>query len=252
MTVSQYLDQWIAMKKQSLRENTLYSYQGYVDNYIEPELGKLKLSAVKPATIEQWQGKLLATLTARTVAGVRVMLGGMFRHAVKMHLLTYNPVRGAEAPKWKRRKKTAFSPEEANRFMDACKGARFAVCLAFMLNTGLRPEEIIGLRWADLELDGQRGVCRVKEIVLRLPGGGWRFDTPKSESSVRAIGFPGWLIAQLKDLRKQQLEVKMRARHYRHHCGRSDVDDVRASPKPRGDRTRGRESYQYRIVTFSW
>lgn len=211
LSLSQYIDQWLAIKKTNLRENTFYVYGGYIEQYIRPELGRLKLIAIKPSTIEQWQARLLARVSGRTVSGARVLLGGIFRHAVRIHLLTYNPVRDAEAPKWKRKKKQAFTPEEANLFMDHCKGRMDGLCLAFMLNTGLRPEEVMGLRWPDLSLEGARGVCSVREVCLRLPGGGWRLDTPKSDSSVRVIGFPAWLALELRDARKRQLEDQMRA-----------------------------------------
>lgn len=33
-TLSQYIDTWLAIKKPNLRENTLYVYKGYIDQYI--------------------------------------------------------------------------------------------------------------------------------------------------------------------------------------------------------------------------
>jgi integrase len=217
-TLSQYIDTWLAIKKPNLRENTLYVYKGYIEQYIRPELGRLKLPAIRSGHIETWQSKLLEKISARTVAGVRVMLGGIFRHAVRHRRISHNPVREAEPPKWKRHEKQAFTREQANQFMLACKESRLGTCLTFMLNTGLRPEEIMALRWKDLSLDGSRGACHVRKVILRIPGGGWRFEDPKSASSVRVVGFSLWLIYELKEHRRQVLEDKMRAgRYYNDH-----------------------------------
>lgn len=213
LTLSQYIEQWFAAKKHSLRENTLYTYDGYIRQYVG-DLGRMKLAAVRPNHIEQWQTQLLTRISARTVAGVRVMLGGVFRRAVKNRLITHNPVRDAEAPKWKRATKQCLTPEQANAFLDQCSGP-IGQCLAFMLHTGVRPEEVMAVRWRDLDLDGERGACHVREVILRIAGGGWRFELPKTKNSIRTIGFPSTLATELKEHRRRQLEDRMKiGRHY--------------------------------------
>lgn len=217
ITLGQYLDQWLAGKKHSLRENTLYTYQTNLENYVPAELKRMRLSAIRANHIEQWQSALLTKVSARTVSGVRVILGGAFNRAVKSRLLIHNPVRDAETVRFKRAVMQCFSPEEANAFLGHCEGAR-GVCLKFMLHTGLRPEETMAVRWSGLDLESERGFCHVREMVLRLHGGGWRFDTPKTKSSIRTVGFPRSLVLELKEHRKQQLENRMKlGRRYADH-----------------------------------
>lgn len=214
LTLSQYLAQWLSVKKQNLRENTLYSYKGYVRLYVEPELGKMRLTAIKPVHIEQWQARLLTKISPRTVSCVRVMLGGVFTRAIKTKLLTHNPVRDAETVKWKRPVMNCFSPEEANAFLEKREGP-LGLLLAFMLSTGLRPEEVMAVKWRDVELEAVRGQVWMRQIVLRVPGGGWRFDTPKTKNAIRTIGFPKTLALELREHRRAQLEERMKAgKHY--------------------------------------
>lgn len=217
MTLDQYLEQWMAGKKNTLRENTYYAYQGYLRNNVPDQLKRMRLSAIKVSHIEQWQNELLTKVSARTVASVRVVLGGVFARAVKSRLLIHNPVRDAETVRFKRTVKRVFSPEEANTYLAHCEGPR-GLCLKFALHTGLRPEEVMAVRWSNLDLDSERGFYHVREIVLRVPGGGWRFDTPKTESSIRTVGFPRSLGFELKEHRKRQLEERMKlGRHYADH-----------------------------------
>lgn len=80
-----------------------------------------------------------------------------------------------------------------------------------MLGVGLRPEELFGLKWSALELDGSHGVCHVREVVVRLEGGGWVFEEPKSENGYRSIMFSSALAQELKSHRIKQLEERMAA-----------------------------------------
>ncbi len=217
MTLGQYLDQWMASKKHSLRENTYYAYEGYLRNNVPEGLKRMRLSAVKASHIEQWQSVLLTEVSARTVASVRVVLGGAFSRAVKSHLLIHNPVRDAETVRFKRAVKQCLTPEQANAYLSKCEGPR-GLCLKFSLHTGLRPEEVAAARWSNLDVDSERGFYHVREMVLRIPGGGWRFDTPKTKSSIRTVGFPRSLAVELKEHRRRQLEERMKlGGHYADH-----------------------------------
>jgi integrase len=214
--LADYLDQWLIAKKPSIRENTHYTYTGYVNEYVRHEIGHLKLSAIRSQHIEQWQSSLLSRISARTVVGVRAMLGSALQRAVRQRILSRNPVREAETVKFKRTEKLCFDPNQALTFMGHCRGV-IGLLLKFMLNTGLRPEEVMAVRWKDLELES-KPVVNVRQVVLRIKGGGWRFYTPKTRNSMRRVGLPAFLLPELKEHRKQQLEERLKiGRHYQDH-----------------------------------
>jgi integrase len=214
--LADYLDQWLIVKKSSIRENTHYTYSGYVNEYVRHEIGHLRLSAIRSQHIEQWQAALLNRVSARTVVGVRAMLGSAFQRALRQRILSRNPVREAETVKFKRIEKLCFDPNQALTFMAECRGV-IGLLLKFMLNTGLRPEEVVAIRWRDLETES-KAIVNVRQVVLRLKGGGWRCYTPKTRNSVRRVGLPKFLIPELKEHRKQQLEERMKMGcHYQDH-----------------------------------
>lgn len=216
LTLGQYLDQWLAIKKQSVRENTHYTYAGYVEEYVRHEIGHLKLSAIRSYHIEQWQSSLLTRVSARTVVGVRATLGSAFQRAVRQRMLARNPVREAETVKFKRIEKQCFDPDQALSFMSQCQGV-IGLLLKFMLNTGLRPEEVMAIRWKDLELES-KPVVNVRQVILRIKSNGWRFDTPKTRNSVRRVGLPSFLVSELREHRKLQLADRLKlGRHYQDH-----------------------------------
>jgi integrase len=98
--------------------------------------------------------------------------------------------------------------------MGECQGEP-GLLFKMMLNVGLRPEEMMGIKWADLHLNG-KGSVTVRQVVLRLHGGGWRFAEPKTVNSLRRVGFASWLVAELKEHRKTQLAQRLKVgEHYK-------------------------------------
>lgn len=214
LTLAEYLDQWLETKKHSLRENTLYTYKGLIDQYVRHEIGHLKLTAVRAHHVQQWQATLLNRISARTVIGVRATLNSALSRALKQGLIGRNPITDAETVRFERIEKQCLDPRQAIAFMSVCQG-QIGLLLKFGLNTGLRPEELIAVRWKDLELEG-KGVVHVRQVVIRLSGGGWRTHKPKTGNSVRRVGLPSFLLPELREHRRAQLEKKLKVgRHYK-------------------------------------
>lgn len=209
LTLAAYLDQWLA-SKHAIRQNTRETYAETIQNYIKPGLGRVKLSRLSANQIEEWQTTLLRRVGPTTVSSARTLLYGACKKAMRMNLIRANPVAGTDGPGRSNKKSYPLTIEEALRFVPACEGMRFGLLFELALQTGLRPEESIGLCWQDLDLSGSRGVVNVRRVVLHLKGIGWQWSEPKTKSSVRRIVFPAELAAKLIEHRKAQLEQKLR------------------------------------------
>ena len=217
LTVSQYLDQWLALKQQKLRQNSLRMYRESLDAYCKPEIGHIKLSRLRPNHIEAMQAALLLRVSATTASSARVLLNGALKKAVRLGMIPVNPVEATDGPKKVKPEFYALTVDEALRFLDASKESSLCLYFALALSTGIRPEEGRALQWANLEL-GERGVCNVERAIHWLKGGGWEWAGLKSKSSRRSIVFPGALASQLLEHRKRQLEQKLRAgQDWRNH-----------------------------------
>lgn len=211
ITVGEYLDQWLKSKA-DLRTYTLRNYYGAVNTYIRPYLGGMPLQSLRPQHIEKWQRDMIEReLSAATVRVVRVIFGTALKKAVRLRYIHSNPMAATDPPRREKPKTNSFDREEAQKFIAACKGQRWGLSYELALATGLRPEEIHGLRWSSLDLEGTRGVVHVKEVVVRLKGGGWKFEPPKTENSYRSIIFPADLAKQLRAHRTRQLEDRLAA-----------------------------------------
>src|SRR5437867_733116 len=79
--------------------------------------------------------------------------------AVEWEILDRNPASARfRAAKRKRAanpgaKRIRFlNPDEARKFLDAARGNRHEALYTLAITTGLRPEELYGLRWTDVNL----------------------------------------------------------------------------------------------------
>lgn len=212
VTLSAMLDHWLSTKL-DLRENSRERYQRFINLYIKPSLGHIKLLRLSPAHVEQWQAELLARpLSATTVIYARTLLHGALKSAQRKNMIRSNAVDNTDGPKMIRSKRYPLSVEEALRILEACERERHGLMFQVAAHCGLRPEEAMGLQWADLEIaQNRRGTLRVNRVVHHLKGGSWRFHKPKTASSERAIRFPAELAARLLDHRRTQLQQKLKA-----------------------------------------
>lgn len=207
MTVGEYLDQWLASKS-DLRTNTIKTYAGAI-KYIRPYLGEVPLQSLRPNHIERWQQDLLKKIGVSTIRVVRVVFGTALKKAVRLCYIYVNPISATDPPRRVKTKTKSMDRDQAHKFIAACKNQRWGLSYKLALATGLRPEEIHGLRWPCLDLEGSQARVSVEDVVVRLPGGGWQFEPPKSQSSYRSIMFSGELVKELRAHRAEQRKERM-------------------------------------------
>lgn len=213
LTVSEFIDRWLATKKQTVRENSFTMYQQSLNTYVKPAVGHIRLSRLTPSHVEAMQSDLLTRVSATTVASARMLLSGAMKKALRLGLIRTNPVDSTDGPKKEKPNRYPLTVDEALRVAEACEGVRSGLFFVLALNTGLRPEELIGLQWANVEL-GARGVVHVKRVIHHLAGGGWRWHEPKTSNGTRSVVFPAETAWKLAEHRKAQLEQKLKAGHY--------------------------------------
>lgn len=211
LAVKDYLDKWLkTAARPRLRERTHDDYSELLKRYVRPSLGEKRLCDVRPLDIQNLYADMTTRgLSARTVRYTHAILSSAFKQAIKWHMLIYNPCEAVELPRIERREMKAFAPKEAERFLKAAKGNEHGVIFAFALATGMRPEEYLGLKWSDLDL--QQGTAIVRRVLIRRKGGGWYFGEPKTSRSRRTVPLPTTLVKMLKAHRRKQIAARLKA-----------------------------------------
>jgi integrase len=212
-TLADYLTRWLeTVTKFQVTESTFENYKLIVRVHIAPRIGEVRLSELRKADVQNFYNKMTADLTgARTVRLTHAVLHSALNEAVRLNMIPFNPASKSKLPKWTRKEITVLTAEQAKAFSKASKDALQGSALIFALETGMRPEEYLALKWTDLDLE--KGAATVSRTLKRRKKDAenctWYFGKPKTKRSWRTVPLSARLIQILKAHRRVQLEQKM-------------------------------------------
>lgn len=183
--------------------------------WVYPFLGSRRLRTLQATDIqdlyahlrEQMSERTKEKLSPATIQRVHVHLRMAFNWGVKTGQLSRHPMDAVQVRKPARQKMVVFTEEEIRLFLlewekyKAETQLRIPYGPIFNLayETGMRPEEYLGLQWDDLHLDADVPYISVQRVAIRdIAKGGWWFDEPKTPQSVRRIPISGELAERLR------------------------------------------------------
>lgn len=189
MTVTAWFEYWIEnIKGDSIRPNTIRNYKERFDNNIKDCIGNMLISDVKPMHCQNVLNQMKDKYKTSTIYQTRVALYCIFSDAVENEVILKNPVTKAvkynigKEPK----KVRALTIEEQKKFLEVAKGTSNYNQFAFLLQTGLRTGELIGLRWSDIDFE-KKVIHIQRSMEYRYSVGEWRIGEPKSKSGYRDV-----------------------------------------------------------------
>ena len=187
---------------------TLDLYRHAVERHIDPGLGELRLSETTTSRVDRFLQSILRTKGYSTAKLCRTVLSGICGWAVRQGGMPFNPVRDVTPLELDRdRTARAMTPVEVRQWLELLDADEFArrhdlpELARFVLATGLRLGESLGVRWSDLDME--RGVLSVERTVIRVRGKGLVASRLKSRSSYRVLVLPGWCLMMLRARREQ-------------------------------------------------
>jgi integrase len=195
-----------ATARASSAHSTVVRYRGILRNYLQPRLGRFKLAALQPQHVQSYQADLLKRgFSASSLTLHRTLLGGALKQAVAFGLIPRNVVSLVKPPRDnKEARGRMLTPEQARALLDAVRGDRLEAFHLLLLTAGLRRGEALGLRWADIELDGPNGPTVHVRQQLQWPDGKPTLVPLKSRKSVRSIPLPSITVEALRVRRERQ------------------------------------------------
>ncbi|MGH3829479.1 MAG: tyrosine-type recombinase/integrase [Pseudonocardiaceae bacterium] len=195
-----FLAYWLEeVVRPNLAPATYVNYELFVRLHITPRLGDRRLDRLGVRDVQTWinevartcqccaQGKdtarpekkrrccavgkcCEARLSPRTVNDIRACLRAALSQAVTEDLIAKNMANSIKVPSVRKRKGKAWSSEEARHFLENARSERDPLYAVYVLILvlGLRKGEVLGLTWADIDLDaGELSIGRQLQRVSR-------------------------------------------------------------------------------------
>jgi integrase len=166
LTFGAYLtSQWLPAKKVHLATSTYRGYERNAVRHILPALGKVGIRRLRYQQIESLYDSLLhpttegKALAPKTVYEIHLIIKGALDEALRRGLVARNVAVVARAPKQRslqRTEGTSLTEDELRQLMRTAAGHRLFPLYWLTAMTGMRRNEVLGLRWPDIDFTKKR------------------------------------------------------------------------------------------------
>ncbi len=171
-------EEWLKQRKLHVKPSTLRDDFSIFKNYLNPYFGEMSLSRITEADIERFISTL-GHLSPKRINNVMVPLKTLFKTAYRRKEIKENPCQFIKKLKEPKPEIFPLSFDEVKRFLKKVDHDFFGYFTTAFL-TGMRPNELIALKWKNVDL--ALGKITVREG--RVHG---IESSPKTESSYREI-----------------------------------------------------------------
>lgn len=213
LTVAELLERWLQDARPA-SEVSRERYERAARKQLVPALGTFTLGELRVYDVTAFRHHLEERgLVAASVRFPLLVLKMALRWGVKQQLVERDVALaicdGVDLPVPGKAPSRIYTPEDLLR-LEAELERRESLGRAVQVQmlTGMRPSEVCGLRWSDIEVDR----LWVRQRIVRLKGQGLQTAKPKTEASERALGLSPRLAEVFRLQRIWQHEWNLRIR----------------------------------------
>lgn len=198
------------MASRDLSPNTLKRDMWVIETYLRPSLGRRRARDLAPQEVENLLRRARDEhhLSRDSLVRIRSVLVRALREAQRREWVHRNAAELAHVPKSHRTERRSMNAEQARALLAVAKGSRMEAPIMIGLSRGLRPGEILGLRWADIDLECQPPILSVQS-TLRNRNGVLSLGEPKTSKSCRRLELPKPAAMSLRIHRKLQATERL-------------------------------------------
>ena len=194
-SVREYCEKWLLMKSANVRETTMIDYRSKVKNYIIAPLGKRRMGDVTADDIRMALVPV-SEKSASVFKSVVVLYKSIFNSAIKSKVIS---AKGGGVPQEER---AALTDEQAERLIKTVEGLPPYPFVLIGLYTGLRREEILGLKWDSVFLDADAPYLTVQRAWHTESNRPVILNELKTKAAKRNIPIPIRLLAALREAKQ--------------------------------------------------
>ncbi len=150
-------------------------------------------------------------LSGKTILEHHRLLRAMLHKAVYWQLIVANPAERVQPPKARKPKRRSYDDEQTKILLEnlellSIEDTKYKVAITLTIFTGVRLGELMGLEWQDV--DFKNGIISINRSSQYLSDMGFFTKVPKTESSIREIAIPEFIISLLEEYKLWYEEQK--------------------------------------------
>ena len=202
-----------------LAPSTYKRYCRMLETRLLPYFGHFYINKIKPTDIMKFYdllekdtqlvrkkgnngSKTRKPLSGKTILEHHRLLRAMLHKAVYWQLVVSNPAERVQPPKARKPKRKSYDDEQTKILLEnlellSSEDTKYKVAIILTVFTGVRLGELMGLEWQDV--DFKNGIISINRSSQYLSDMGVFTKVPKTESSIREIAIPEFIISLLEE-----------------------------------------------------
>ncbi len=214
--VEDFLNRWLETAQPGNTPKGREYYASTVRVHLIPALGRIRLDKLTVDQVERMMREEVARgLSPRTATISRNVLHAALNRAIRWGIISRNVAAIAEPPRADVPTARPLTMVEAQRLLKVATGDRLEALIQLTLATGLRRGELLGLHWADVDLERRR--ISVRTQVQRVDGS-LVIRRLKERASHATIPLAPFAVEALRRHRIRQHGERLRAGAAWHEC----------------------------------
>ena len=211
-----------------LAPTTYKRYCRMLETRILPYFGHFYINKIRPTDIMKFYdllekdtqlvrkkgnngSKTKKPLSGKTILEHHRLLRAMLHRAVYWQLIVSNPAERVQPPRAKKPKRRSYDDEQTKILLEnleklSVEDTKYKVAIILTIFTGVRLGELMGLEWQDV--DFRNGIISINRSSQYLSDMGVFTKVPKTESSIREIAIPEFIISLLEEYKLWYEEQK--------------------------------------------
>ena len=202
-----------------LAPSTYKRYCRMLETRLLPYFGHFYVNKIKPTDIMQFYdllskdtqlvrkkdnngSKTLKPLSGKTILEHHRLLRAMLHKAVYWQVIVSNPAERVQPPKAKKPKRKYYDDDQCKILLENLEQLdeeqiKYKTAIILTVFTGVRLGELMGLEWNDI--DFRNGIVSINRSSQYLADTGVFTKVPKTESSIREVAIPDFVISLLEE-----------------------------------------------------
>ena len=211
-----------------LAPSTYKRYIRMLETRILPYFGHFYVNKIKPTDIMLFYDQLsrdtqlirkkgnngaktIKPLSSKTILEHHRLLRAMLHRAVYWQMIVSNPAERVQPPKTMKPKRKYYDDDQSKILLSNLmqlgeNQIKYKVAIILTIFTGFRLGELMGLEWDDINFND--GIVSVNRSSQYLSDKGVFTKTPKTESSIRDVAIPEFVISLLEEYKLWYEEQK--------------------------------------------